>query len=213
MKIIHIIPAAFHYFDDIRDGAMALAEKQREFGHEVVAYTLQYGTVTSGQNKQIGRLAPLLNFGGVYQGETVVNELNDFDVVHLHAPFLGLAGKILAWKNLHPKKPLAITYWRDVALVDLFSYFIVFYNRYYLRRLFAAADAIICSSSDKFAKTHGWRLCGNLPTLVDLGGVIKGLKDSPDTHLTLPPDKLKLTADDMEALACVSIYNNLINSK
>jgi hypothetical protein len=210
MKIIHIIPAAFHYFDDIRDGAMALAEKQRELGHEVVAYTLQYGTVTSGQNKQIGRLAPLLNFGGVYRGETVVNELNDFDVVHLHAPFLGLAGKILAWKNLNSKKRLVITYWRYILPVDLFSYFIVFYNRYYLRRLFAAADAIICSSAETFAKTRGWRLCGNLPTLVDLGEAVNELERS-GVHLTLPADKLKLTNADMEALACVSIYNNLIN--
>lgn len=47
MRVVHIIPSAFDYFDDIRSSAFALIAAEGKQGVESEALTIQYGTVTA----------------------------------------------------------------------------------------------------------------------------------------------------------------------
>lgn len=210
MKILHLVPSAFHYFDDIRDRAMSLAGREREYGTEVEAYTIQYGAVGSGEKNAVRTMAPAMDFAGMFGGEKVFESFSDFDLIHLHLPMLGLLRGIVDWKKSNMAKPLVITYWRDVQFSDLFSYFIGWYSRYYVRRLFTLADAIMCFSVEAFNKTAGRRGLGDVEKIIDVENAGRHVAGG-GIHLTIGENQLKLTKADMEALACVSIYGKIIN--
>jgi hypothetical protein len=142
MRVIHVIPSAFEYFDDIRSQAFKLLDNLHKLGVENEAFTLQYGTPNKAQKSSIEKVSPSIhNFIGDFDINSAIVNFSDFDVVHLHCPFFGAAGKILHWKKLHPDTPLVVTYYRDVKVTDLMSLFIKLYNAYYLPKIFKLADA------------------------------------------------------------------------
>ena len=145
MRVIHIIPSAFEYFDDIRSQAFSLLEELHKLGVENEAVTLQYGQHNRATKKSIQAAAPEAahNYLGDFDINSVIKSFADFDVVHLHCPFFGAAGKILRWKKLNPDIPLVVTYYRAVRILDLMSLFIRFYNAYYLPKIFKLADAVV----------------------------------------------------------------------
>lgn len=157
MKVIHIIPAAFQYFDDIKSEAFGLIENLNSLGVDAEAFTLQYGTVTKSEEAAVGKAtAPAYKLIETNSFDDVLGSLEDFDIIHLHCPFLGAAGKIIKWKKAHPAKPFVVSYYYDFKIVDFFSVFIQFYNQYYLPKLFDIADMIVCKeeSSEYFAKKY-----------------------------------------------------------
>jgi hypothetical protein len=140
MKVIHLIPSAFHYFDDIRDRAMALVNAERKLGIVAEAYTLQYGATTKRDEISVSQKMPGLNFHGMFGNDDIIKDLDNYDIVHLHCPFFGLAKDLLAWKKNNPDKILAVSNWRKVIVIDLFSIFIALYNRYFLPKITRLAD-------------------------------------------------------------------------
>ncbi len=143
MKVIHIIPSAFEYFDDIRSQAFKLLEELNKLGVETEAFTLQYGSPNKAEKLSIKESAPSIhNHIGDFDIDTAIASFSDFDVVHLHCPFFGAAGKILRWKIDNPNTPLVITYYRQVKVLDLMSLIIKLYNAYYLPTFFKLADAL-----------------------------------------------------------------------
>ncbi|TSC84751.1 MAG: Uncharacterized protein G01um101413_135 [Parcubacteria group bacterium Gr01-1014_13] len=143
MRVIHVIPSAFEYFDDIRSRAFKLLDGLHKLGVETEAFTLQYGTPNKAEKSSIKQASPSIhNFIGSFDINSAIENFSDFDIVHLHCPFFGAAGKILRWKKLHPDTPLVLTYYRDVRIVDLMSFFIKLYNGYYLPKFFKLADAV-----------------------------------------------------------------------
>ncbi len=143
MRVIHIIPSAFEYFSDIRSLAFKLLDGLDKLGVETEAFTLQYGPPNKAEKISIKKLSPSIHdFIGSFDINTAIDSFSDFDVVHLHCPFFGAAGKILHWKKLHSNVPLVITYYDDIRINDLMSLFIRFYNRYYLPKFFKLADSI-----------------------------------------------------------------------
>lgn len=155
MKVLHIIPAAFDYFDDIRQAAFALINKLSDYDVEAEAFTLQYGAVTRAEKRAIVSKAPGQRFLGSASIAELIGALSQYDLIHIHCPFLGAAGKIIAWKKEHPKIPLVVTFHRPVKTPDFFSLGIVWYNRYYLPKLFAIADVIAAPSRQLFQKSFG----------------------------------------------------------
>lgn len=161
MKVLHIIPSAFDYFNDIRAEAFSLMESLRKLGVETEAFTLQYHTTTAPraerEAKEEARSSgsasgrQFISMAGIAE---VIESIDSFDALHLHCPLFGAAGKIIKWKSAHPRIPLIITYYRRVKPVDLFSLFILWYNAYYLPRLFRAAEAVAAESLADF-KTNG----------------------------------------------------------
>ena len=144
MKVIHIIPSAFDYFNDIRTQAFSLLEELHKLGVENEAITLQYGQPNRAIKKSVQSAAPVAarNYLGNFDISGVIKTFADFDAVHLHCPFFGAAGKILRWAKTR-QSPLVITYYRPVLMSDFFSIIILAYNWFYLARLFKLADSVI----------------------------------------------------------------------
>ena len=143
MKVIHIIPSAFHYFDDIRNQAMDLVNAERKLGVDAEAFTLQYGAGTRREENIISQKAPGLNFNGLFSGNDLIKDLDNYDIVHLHCPFFGLAKDLLVWKKINPDKILVATVWREAKITDLFSVYIYLYNRRYLPKILSLCGRVI----------------------------------------------------------------------
>lgn len=155
MRVIHIIPSAFDYFNDIRSQAFALLESLHKLGVENEAVTLQYGAPGKTIKESVRRSAPSVhNYLGDFDMESVIKSFADFDIVHLHCPFFGGAGKILKWKKANPRAPLVCTYYRDARFEDMISLFIKFYNAYYLPKIFKLAEAVDWFSAEKADSTE-----------------------------------------------------------
>lgn len=161
MRVIHIIPSAFEYFNDIRSEVFQLIEGLYKMGIETEAFTLQYGGPTKTIKDQIKSDSPSVHTYISSTGASgLIESLDEFDIVHLHCPFLGAAHQILNWKKSNPKTPFVVTYHRDVVWTDLFSLFIKLYNYYYLPKLFKVADIIVCHNMEELASFRGSRYIG-----------------------------------------------------
>ncbi len=143
MRVIHIIPSAYNYFDDIRSVAFELVEKSERFGVEAEAFTLQY---SSGVNKavraSVAETAPSRKFIGMATVSDMFDALDTFDIVHIHVPTFGGMGRFMEWRKTHSDIPVVITYYRPSMLTDVFSYCIRAYNAYYLSRLYQSAQLV-----------------------------------------------------------------------
>jgi len=143
MRVLHIIPAAFEYFEDIQKTAFAFVEKLDQHGLYQEIFTLQYGELNRSAKNNLNSSAPSRNFKGLKSIETLIDSLSNFDIIHLHTPFLGAAGKILKWKKEHPEAYLVVTYYRSIKITDLFSWLVRGYNYFYLPKIFRLANCII----------------------------------------------------------------------
>lgn len=143
MRVIHLIPSVFDYFDDIRTAAFDLLEKLTPFGVESEAFTFQFSTgVTKKIRESVGTVAPSHTLQGVIARESFTDRLNDFDIVHVHTPIYAGMNDFLIWRKAHPFKPLIVTYYRPVRIVDAFSALMWVYNLYYRHRLWESADLV-----------------------------------------------------------------------
>ncbi|TAN32760.1 hypothetical protein EPN28_04570 [Patescibacteria group bacterium] len=142
MKVVHIIPSAFRYFDDIRGKAFELVEELSDLGVETEAFTIQYGDTTRAIKSEVSGKAPSRKFMGNADLARALAGLGVGDIVHVHCPLFGAAGPVLRLKKNKPQIPLLATFYRPARLPDFFSLLIKFYNGYYLPKIFGAADAI-----------------------------------------------------------------------
>ncbi len=147
MRVVHIIPSAFEYFDDIRSSAFALIAAEGKEGIESEALTIQYGTVTAKERRGVQTTAPKHSFQSLSSSSQAFLKLAEFDIVHIHCPTLGVARQLIAWKKSHPTIPFVITWHRSPRWSDLFSLFIMGYTAWYMRRLFPLASAVVALSS------------------------------------------------------------------
>lgn len=143
LKVLHIIPAAFEYFDDIKGYAFGLVGEMNKYGGIFAdVFTLQYGPPTRSEKEGVGEVAPEQEYAGSAPINEIIDDFSLYDIIHLHAPFLGAARRILRWKEDSPEIPLIITLYRDVPNVDLIAWGIKWYNNYYLPKLFKQADLV-----------------------------------------------------------------------
>ena len=200
MRVIHIIPSAFEYFNDIRAQAFTLVDGLCTLGVETEAFTLQYGSTTRSAKEAVRSNAPSVH---TYQGSAdmrgVIQALEDFDLVHLHCPFLGAGRQLLAWKKNNPTVPLVVTYYRDVAFSDVFSLFIKLYNAYFLPKMFSIADALICDNGYELAQLSGSKYIPAQKQVVCLDEIM------------LAKEWGKLDKKQAVAAKVVLVYNNLLN--
>lgn len=143
LRILHIIPAAFEYFDDIKSFAFGLVGEMNSYpGIFADVFTLQYGNPSKLDKEEVLDLSPNQEYSGTETIEEAQSEMLSYDIIHLHAPFLGAASKIIAWKKENPEIPLFLTYYRNVGATDLIALGIKWYNSYYLPKVFEQADFI-----------------------------------------------------------------------
>lgn len=202
MRVIHIIPSAFEYFDDIRSEVFKLIEGLYKMGIETEAFTLQYSGPTKTIKDQIKEDSPSVhNFINSVSANDLVESLAGFDIVHLHCPLLGAARQILNWKRSYPKTRLVITYHRDVIWTDLFSLFIKLYNYYYLPKLFKVANIMVCENLDELGSFRGSKFIEKNKDLAVLDEIkLEGDGMNP-----------KWNSQEVVAAKTALIYNTLIS--
>ena len=202
LKILHIVPAAFDYFDDIKNYAFGLADRMNAYSNiEAEVITLQYNMPTREERAAIKRVSPEHHYERAEAMEEAVEGFSGFDVIHIHVPFLGGAKDILRWKSENPKIPIVITFYRNVPTTDLISWYIKWYNSYYLPKIFAVADVVTVfpwSELNAIKIAHKSNTEADVLRLTDFGAgnpesvIEKGLKQEELTETFL------------------KIYNNLI---
>jgi hypothetical protein len=208
MKILHIIPAGFNYFDDIKKNAMELAEKQKERGFTVEAFTIQYHGFTAKQSANTFKNTPLMIYSGVFKEQDVMSQLSGYDIVHFHAPFFGIIGKICRMlKHERQNYKIVISYWRNPIISDIFSIFIFIYNRYYIPILSSLSDAQIFLPIGSCARISKW--LKNTDNIIDF---FDSPNNADNIPLTPAENSLKLDIVNMRVEACINIYNKLINN-
>lgn len=121
------------------------AARLSQRGHEV--------TVFSPAN-----LRPLLRFGHAAWIPSLNKKLAGFDIIHLHYPFFGSAGRVVSCKNL------VITYHMDTLGQGIYRPIFRAYQKFCMPRIIRSADRVLVSSMD-YAK-HG-----------DLAPLLDELKD------------------------------------
>ncbi len=146
MQVLTIIPAVFDYFDSIRESAFRSAEIAQSQGITVEPFTLQLGKPSRATQRSVAEAA--VTGKGFSLSETISlrsleDALQEAQIVHLHAPFLGFGAEILAFKKKFPGRKLVITWYGSLPYRNLFNLFIMGYNGYYLPRLLKLADAVV----------------------------------------------------------------------
>ena len=94
------------------------------------------------------RLKPALQYGNAAYIPQIQNELDRFDLVHLHYPFFGVANLVRKWKLRNPKKPLVITYHMDTRAPSWKGLFFKYYSKFWMPRILGVADKLLVSSFD-----------------------------------------------------------------
>lgn len=205
MRVVHIIPTAFTYFDDISQAAFSLVENLSYFNVEAEAFTLHYGTVTRIEVAKVRMVAPSRQFKELSPLDTLFDSLGQYDVVHLHCPFLGAAKKILTWKKAHPQVPFLATFYHSLVTPDFFSLGIKWYTLYYLPKIFAAADLVACPDLALFQSSYGRHFLQENGKLV----LVDGTSVFLNKDLTLPHNEVQLSMEEIVALKYSLVYNKL----
>lgn len=180
MKVLHIIPSAFNYFDDVRSEAFAWLEIENSFGLESEAITLEFGQTTKKEKEQVGSVAPSHKFIGQQSMSQNAKSWDQYDVINLHCPFFGAANQIISWAQSGPDKNLVITYHNDFRTPDFFSLIIKFYNLYYLPKVFSVAKTVCFLVNRRRQSSGGIRTLKNDKKAFILGQISNEL----DIHKT-----------------------------
>lgn len=194
MKVLHIIPAAFEYFDDMRAQAFEILEKENKLGIESDAITLEYGTVNRREKFEVATTAPSRKYLGQESIEKNSQAWEAYDIINLHCPFFGAGGKILDFLESNPDKFFLVTYHHDFITPDFFGYFIKLYNYYYLPKLFNKAKVIAFFSNQRAESVVGIGMVKNDSKVVVLGLFEEGA----DIH------------NDSIVQDMVMVYNNIV---
>lgn len=198
MRVLHIVPSAFNYFDDIRSRAFAVVDGLHRLGIETEAFTVQYGSTGKNLKESVKAVSPAHTLAATIGAQGLGDSLQDFDVVHMHCPFLGAAKQILQWKQAFPNKILVVTYYRDVPFSDGFSLFVKIYNAYFLPKIFKAADVVICNNINELAQFKGAKYISAQQKVMGLDEIILEKKWG------------KLDSKQAVAAKILLVYNNFM---
>lgn len=151
MKIAIVTPVFYPYLSGIGTVARSEALGLGKLGHEVTVLTPLYSAsdaVEPAPDKyKIKRLRPCFKFGNAAWLPQLRRELTNFDIVHLHYPFIGGIGGVLECQ-----KPVVVTYHMDLVGRGWKKHFFKIYNYFTLPRLVKKAKSIIFSSWDYIQK-------------------------------------------------------------
>ncbi len=147
------------------NAVFSMASGLSALGHEVEVFTPQYYEDTEIKakdeptetthapelNEQIDyatRLEPSLQYGNAARMHQVGDELEEFDLVHLHYPFFGTANLVRKWKLRHPEKPLVITYHMDTRAPGWKGLIFKLYAQHWMPKILSVADLLMTTSLD-----------------------------------------------------------------
>jgi len=220
MRIIHIIPSAFNYFDDLKTFLFDIVDLQNNYGVEANAITLQYASLDVKKDKKAleqkrfeaktKRELPKYDFKGVKSIGEAIEDFDKYDIVHMHLPFFGAGKLILNWKKEHPNTPFVVTYYYDFKAPDFFSLIIKYYNYYYTSKILNIADLVSCIDPDKFEKSFAFKSLKNKNKLF----ILESEEFTKFENLTNSDFDVKLSSKKLHievAKQMVSSYLMLLN--
>jgi hypothetical protein len=143
MRVVHVVPSAFEYFEDIRVAAFNIVEELDRQGIDSEIITLQYGNPSRSTREVAERQEMKRSYKGTLPIPELLESLKQCDIIHFHTPILGFLGKFITWQKTHLDAKVVVSYYRPIAYTDVLSWFIAWYNRHYLPRLAAKAKAIV----------------------------------------------------------------------
>lgn len=168
MKIAHIVSTFPPYYGGMGTVVFETAVALSEMGHEVQVFTPDYyedkevrpnnasPAETHSEHLQsvidsVQRIKPSISYGNAARIPDVLHQLDAFDIVHLHYPFFGTAELIAKWRKRNPHKKLVVTYHMDTRAPGWKGLVFAVYNRFYLPKILASADACIGATFDYIA--------------------------------------------------------------
>lgn len=210
LKILHFVPSAFEYFDNIRKEAFTLIDSLGELGFENYVFTLQYSTVSKRLEKEIKeKTKDKMGFEKIHTMEEVEDKINEADIVHLHAPFLGMGKKLLEYKKKYPQKKFIVTVYRNLPYVDFFTIIIWLYNSWYLKRILNICDFVCASDEQVFKEARGFSMLKDEKKFVSIINLINFINDNnPSLAEKFGEVKIK-TPQFQNALAYGELYRLL----
>jgi hypothetical protein len=185
--VVHIIPAAFDYFDDIKTRAFSWVDEMSKYDLELEVLTIQYSTDKNNSDASDKIKSDRRKFAGVISGQAGMANLSQFDLVHVHCPMLGGAGDLLKWIKSESRPPLICTYHPAIKFPGIFGWLIRGYNQYYLPKIFVQADIVTVYSDQAGCQQIARRYGVN-------GDSWLGLDDGQKNALTNHEVVLKLLA-------------------
>jgi glycosyltransferase involved in cell wall biosynthesis len=150
MKIAQIVCTFPPYRGGLGNSVKDLAEMLAKQGNEVTVFTPNYKKITTEYNGvfKVKRLRPLFKFGNAAVLPQLFWLLSDFDVIHLHLPFLGATLPVVLFSTFHPKKKIIVTYHMDLIAAGWKKYFFNYYQKFCVPAILGRAKKIIVSSFD-----------------------------------------------------------------
>ncbi|MGC9048890.1 MAG: glycosyltransferase family 4 protein [Patescibacteria group bacterium] len=165
MKVAHIVSTFPPYSGGMGNVCYQQVKELANLGHDVVVFTPEYNKEYNKEklttdNLQLTTLKPILKYGNAAFVPQVMRYLKDFEIIHLHWPFIG-AEAVLFWKlfknhsnqrtypnttNTPPR--LVVQYQMDLVGQGIFRGIFNFYQLLFIPLMVKAADKIIVSSLD-----------------------------------------------------------------
>ncbi len=144
MRIAHLVCSFLPYQGGMGNSCFSQVKELALKGHEVVVFTPLYKKESQFNYPfKVIKIKPIIKYGNAAFLPQIYQYLKDFDVIHLHYPFFGVAEFIK-----FSKKPIVLQYHMDVVGRGLFKSFFNFHTKFILPKIIERADLIICSSVD-----------------------------------------------------------------
>ncbi|MFN3301425.1 MAG: glycosyltransferase family 4 protein [Patescibacteria group bacterium] len=149
MKIAHIVSTFPPYFGGMGNVCYWQAKELAELGYEITVFTPWRGErfEIKDEKFKIQYLWPLLKYGNAALVPEIFIHLENFDIIHLHYPFIGGA-EIIFFKKIFSLVPVVLQYQMDFTLPGFYSLISRLYNRSFNWWIMEKVEKIIVSSYD-----------------------------------------------------------------
>ncbi|MCX7779099.1 MAG: glycosyltransferase family 4 protein [Patescibacteria group bacterium] len=149
MRIAHIVSTFPPYQGGMGNVCYYQAKELAELGHQVTVFTPWRGERFKITNEKfkIQYLWPLLKYGNAAFVPEIFIHLENFDLIHLHYPFIGGA-EIIFFKKIFSLIPIILQYQMDLSLPGPWSLVSRLYNRSFNWWIIEKVEKIIVSSYD-----------------------------------------------------------------
>lgn len=153
LRIAHVVCV----FPPYKGGIGALAAQNARIlsraGHEVTVFTPHYDVNKPVSEERDGyviqRIPALIKFGNAAFAPSIYQALKDFDVVHLHYPFFGVAEVVWLLKMARGESlKLVMTYHMDVVGEGALNFIFSAHRHLLMRSIVNSADMVIGTSRD-----------------------------------------------------------------
>ena len=150
MRIAQIVCTFPPYKGGIGNSVYNFSRRLSRMGADVTIFTPNYQGVSSEYNDyfKLRRLNPIFKFGNAAFLPQLVWKLKNFDIIHLHLPFIGGTAPVLMAALFFPKKKIIVTYHMDLIGRRIKKFLFWIYKKFIASLVLWRANRIVVSSFD-----------------------------------------------------------------